>query len=343
MDVKEWFFPSVPPSYDASHELLTHFPTDGGTEVPAMIVGAMDGSEEGKRVSISTELGKKVSACTIFFHPNACDIGHCVPEMRLIQKAVFGGDCVMLAPEYPGYGLLQIYEPTVEGIDNVAVAAFHFCQRSLGFKASQIVLWGRSIGSGPAASLACLAAERVADENRRRNAAPSALLSPRNREEKIEEPPSPVGALVLVAPFVSVSAAVASHAGQLISAFVDAMWEVGELLTHQALSTVPLCVVHPEEDELVPKVHGERILTGAATSPKLGVWLKGEGHNFHCERHHLAPVRAFLSRNCADIKISMKEPWPESVASQADKSDTNWRVGITDSLLQWGCGDKQLN
>lgn len=334
MDVKEWFFPSVPPSYDESHELLTHFYTDGGTDVPAMLISPTD---------VSRDLGSKIAACVIFFHPNACDIGHCVSEMRLIQKAVFGGDSVMLAPEYPGYGLLQTYEPTVEGIDNVAVAAFQFAQRNLGFKASQIVLWGRSIGSGPAASLACFAAKRVADNSRRRAANPA--LSPRSLgiPDKSEEDEPPIGALVLVAPFVSVAAAVASHAGQFISAFVDAMWEVGELLTHESLAEVPLCVVHPEEDELVPKVHGERILTDAATSPKLGVWLKGEGHNFHCERHHLAPVRAFLSRNCPGIKISLKDPWPEPAPTVADRSDTNWRVGITDSLLQWGCGDKQLN
>jgi pimeloyl-ACP methyl ester carboxylesterase len=285
VDVTEWFFPAVTPSYDAKHRHLTFFKTTGGTEVPAIILPAED-VEEVNASNAETKRHWHPAVCVIFFHPNACDVGHCVPELLRIQRHVFGGHAMVMAPEYPGYGLLCDFEPTVEGIDNVAVGAFRHCLR-LGYEPHQVVLWGRSIGSGPAAFIA----QKLAKEQLTSTGKAHALSTRRG-----SPPQPPFAALVLVAPFTSISAAVASHVGEMVASFVDAMWEVATLLETEALRVCPLCVVHPERDEVVPKAHGEEILHRAACEPKLGVWLKGERHNFHCTKQHLDPVRNFMER-----------------------------------------------
>lgn len=88
----------------------------------------------------------------VYFHGNGEDIGDNVymfHEMRnYLQVNVF-------AVEYAGYGKANtIQEPTPEKIKSDAADAYQFLQNKLGFAQENIVLFGRSIGSGPACHLA---------------------------------------------------------------------------------------------------------------------------------------------------------------------------------------------
>jgi len=384
MELTDWFFPAVEPSYTSSHKLLTRFMTDGGTEVPAMLVLPPELADDASSPTESSRrrLGSSVVACVIFFHPNACDIGICLPEMRRIQRHVFCGRAAILAPEYPGYGLLEHFEPNVDGIDTVALATWRYAIDGLGFSPRQIVLWGRSIGSGPATTLAWTTAHASRARDRASGVVPPAASrprSPRNGSSSCDDGSPAVAALVLVAPFVSVSAVVAAHVGENLAAFFEPMWEVKKLLESEDLSDCPLCVVHPEEDDLVPKAHSEEILEFAVARPKLGVWLKGEGHNFHCSKQHLAPVREFLSQSCPAFRGALvrkalgsggegectpgitsagdSTPPATPLAVLRDPSSRRgslrsgsasavsgalWREGLSASLMAWGTGDTNI-
>merc|ERR1712008_642789 len=72
---------------------------------------------------------------------------------------------------------------------------------------------------------------------------------------------------------------------------------VAELLREPALKDVPLCIVHPRDDEVIPLPSVEAMLEGAATAPELkhGVWLSGETHNFCLEVEHAAIVGDVLA------------------------------------------------
>jgi len=124
-------------------------------------------------------LGKLVSTCVIYFHANACDIGNCTEDMVTFRDGALGGDAVILCPEYPGYGLLREFEASPIGIERVADAAWQYCRKQLGFKASQIMLFGRSIGTGPATSLAhAQAAKAVLDQSNLRESEEKAYERP---------------------------------------------------------------------------------------------------------------------------------------------------------------------
>jgi len=222
---------------------------------------------------------RRAAVCVLYFHPNGCDIGQSIPEMEIICDLMFSGSAVVVAPEYPGYGLLTGYEPTPSAIDRIAEGAWEFCSERLGFRADEIVLWGRSIGTGPASALARTLAHPQAGSRRSTGERRSVCAC---------------AALVLVAPFVSVSAAVSSHAGSIAASLVCPMWEVAGLVADRALVDVPLCVIHPEQDEIVPLSHAEKVLAAASACRKLGVFLAGETHNFDWEETNAEPVRDFL-------------------------------------------------
>lgn len=178
--VSEWIFPAVPPSYKETHPQLVHFHVEeAGVDCPAMLLGRDLLTEEELH-----SLGSHATTCVIYFHSNGCDIGQCLEDMVNFRDGALGGDAVVLCPEYPGYGLLREYEPSVDAINLVARGAWRFCTDStngLGFQPRQIILWGRSIGSGPAMHLAHeLARETVRRDEEEANldlAPPLALAS----------------------------------------------------------------------------------------------------------------------------------------------------------------------
>ena len=86
----------------------------------------------------------------IYFHGNAEDIGRNISFLSIIQREL---KCHAMAVEYPGYGVYK-GSPTEEAIQNDADMVLEFVRHQLGFSSGDIILVGRSIGSGPATYLA---------------------------------------------------------------------------------------------------------------------------------------------------------------------------------------------
>lgn len=307
LNVQEYVFPAVPPSYDDGHEFLVRFPSGAEAEVPAMVVLPHTFMDRTGDKTVLKGIGKMVSTCVISFHPNACDIGDCLPDMVAIRDHVFDGDAVVVAPEYTGYGLLSDYQPTVDSIELLAQATWQYCRRTLCFAPEQVVLWGRSIGTGPAAALAKARAQRPANTSQ------------------------PLGALVLVAPFLSIQAIVQHHTNSLVASLLSPMWEVGELVKDPGLRDVPLVVLHPEDDEVIPVEQGKAVIEGASSQAKCPLWVDGPGHNFACESRHLTPVGRFLKmhhvgtlrRTAETPRRSEYELEPAAALPQATRSSTD--------------------
>mmetsp|Transcript_93748 Transcript_93748/g.201258 ORF Transcript_93748/g.201258 Transcript_93748/m.201258 type:complete len:355 (+) Transcript_93748:109-1173(+) len=295
--ISDWIFPLVTPSYDHSHELLVMMPSEVGVEVPAMLLAppapASSSSSSDAEMTAATvawrgSLGKFVSTCVIYFHANACDIGQCIEDLVTFRDGALEGDAVVLCPEYPGYGLLRDYEASVAGIDRVAMAAWQYCLHHLGFRPSQIMLFGRSIGTGPATALAHVLATKAAVEKR-------AL--------QLQMQPRPVGALVLLAPFISVGAVVEYHCtSKLVASLVGPLWNILEMVMDSCMEEVPLLVIHPQADEVVPGVQGRTVYEKATCLEKFGVWLTNASHNLVLLEEHLALTRGFLGRLAEPLK-----------------------------------------
>lgn len=177
----------------------------------------------------------------------------------------------------------------------VAQAAWRYCCEDLGFLPAQVVLWGRSIGTGPASALACSCVVTASEHSRRQAG-------------------RPLGALVLLAPFTSVSDVVSAHSNSLVASLVDPMWNISRLVGDEGLKEVPLCVVHPKDDEVIPLEQGLAVLNGAAAWHKFGLWLTGAGHNFGWTRECAEAVGSFL---CEHLRGG--ESWGERPAVEGSR------------------------
>ena len=85
----------------------------------------------------------------LYFHGNGEDIGMNEERFAWFNSLGYG----VLAPDYPGYGL-STGTPSGPSVRACAEAALAYARDELGYPADRIVLWGRSLGGGPALHLA---------------------------------------------------------------------------------------------------------------------------------------------------------------------------------------------
>ncbi len=193
----------------------------------------------------------------VFFHGNAGHIGHRGFKGRVFLDAGFG----LVLVGYRGFGG-NPGRPDETGLYADGRTALLFLAQS-GVPADRLVLYGESLGTGIATQLALEAA---------RNG-------------------SPVGAVVLEAPFSSAAAAAQVH-----YPYLPAYWMLKDRFASiDKISAIdaPLMVVHGERDGVIPIGMG-RELFAAARDPKESLWLPDGGHNDLYE-HGVAPaIVAFI-------------------------------------------------
>ena len=84
-------------------------------------------------------------------HGNAEDLGSCYDT---VLKLSIYFKCSILAMEYPGYGIYKTEEPDADTIVINAHLVLQYLTQVLKYDLSDIILVGRSMGSGPACKLA---------------------------------------------------------------------------------------------------------------------------------------------------------------------------------------------
>jgi uncharacterized protein len=189
-----------------------------------------------------------------YFHGNGGHIGYRAERLRRFAREGYGA----LLAEYRGYAG-NPSTPREAGLYADGAAALDFLMRE-GIGASNIVLWGESLGSGIAVYLAA------------------------KRE---------VGGVILEAPFTSVAAAAQRHypfvpAALLVRDRFDSLSRIGRV-------SAPLLVLHGERDMIVPIRHG-RTLLAAATAPKEGWFSSEAGHENLAWFGALDAAIAFITR-----------------------------------------------
>ena len=86
----------------------------------------------------------------IYFHANAEDIFDITNELKTYQN-YFAVN--IIAVEYPGYSLYK-EEKSSDTIEQDALTVFDYLVDTVNIKSSDIIVVGRSLGSGPATHLA---------------------------------------------------------------------------------------------------------------------------------------------------------------------------------------------
>jgi len=88
----------------------------------------------------------------IFFHANAEDVGLSKEFIECICSSL---NVHVIAPEYPGYSIYKSEDKCNEEIiKKDADCVFDYLTNSLKIKHKDIILMGRSLGSGPSTYLA---------------------------------------------------------------------------------------------------------------------------------------------------------------------------------------------
>jgi abhydrolase domain-containing protein 17 len=126
------FFPPAA-SYRSARLPIVMVPTGDGASVATLHLPAPD------------------AALTVLYaHGNAEDLGQLVPLLEEIRRAGFG----VLAFDYRGYGVSTGGPPTAAGAVRDIDAVYDHAVKTLGIPPSRLVIYGRSVGSGPATDLA---------------------------------------------------------------------------------------------------------------------------------------------------------------------------------------------
>lgn len=174
----------------------------------------------------------------LFLHGNAGNISDRLENgVRLVE---LGFEVLLL--DYRGYGE-SAGSPTEEGVYRDADAAYDLLLERLGGDARRLVVFGRSLGAGPAVELAA-----------RR----------------------PVGALAIESAFISTRALARDlFPYSLFAPFIPDRFRNRERIARVAC---PVLVLHGTRDEIIPFAHGRAVFE-AAREPKTFHEIRGARHN----------------------------------------------------------------
>jgi len=126
-------FPAPPPSYGKGKP-----PQTGALTLPS-----------GGEIAIMETAARNPRFHLIYCHGNGEDLGRVAP---LVEQMAEKLECAVTAFDYPGYGASD-GAPSEKSVKEAADAVFeHLLEQKI--PENEIVVWGRSIGGGPAAYLA---------------------------------------------------------------------------------------------------------------------------------------------------------------------------------------------
>jgi len=191
----------------------------------------------------------------IFLHSNYEDLGRCRGFCRALRDEL---GVHVLAVEYPGYGICPGGHCDERGATENASIAFRFANEVLRWRLDQIILLGRSVGTGPAIALAV--------ENR-------------------------VGGLVLVSPFLSVREACRERLGPVADL-------IAERFPNQERMPFIRCqclIIHGLSDKMVPPRHSEKLYRLCPTRKRLETpCLDHNASLLQCREHFVLPLVEFF-------------------------------------------------
>lgn len=204
----------------------------------------------------------------VFYHANAEDLAdarYFCQRLNLLLDVGARDQCYMLIVEYPGYSLYR-GEPSEERVLSDISPVHEFLTRVMGFLPEDLIVMGRSLGTGPATHFAAQ---------------------------------HPCAGLVLVSPFTSIQAVVRNNYGDLLARLVKDRFNNEE---HIARVACPVLFIHGKDDEYIPDLESRRLF-GTPASPEKRAGpsevqiLSGMTHkHFDIHKCIAVPTSNFLSK-----------------------------------------------
>ena len=202
------------------------------------------------------------SKLLIYFHGNAEDAGSAYDLCSTLRNKL---QVHVLIVEYPGYGL-HPGKPSEKSICATCDSVVLYLQRERDYSPSDIILLGRSIGSGPACYLA--GKERYC-------------------------------CLVLISAYTSIRSVVRHVAGRLAGMLVSQRFKNTEVI--QSV-TCPVFLLHGRKDSLIPCSHSEELHSKCRGASFLHTPSEMDHNEFHHLNDLMKPLRTFLLRCGIDTR-----------------------------------------
>mmetsp|Transcript_99032 Transcript_99032/g.288842 ORF Transcript_99032/g.288842 Transcript_99032/m.288842 type:complete len:323 (+) Transcript_99032:69-1037(+) len=246
------------------------------------------------------------SLTIIHFHANAEDLMLIEDHLRRLSVELCAN---ILGVEYPGYGPMHSQgSPTTASIDAAASHALQYIVLAQGIPPAQVLLYGRSLGCGPALRLA----RRARDLFR-----------------------WGICGLVLQSPFISVKQLAIDYVGRagalLVPECYDNLTELQQLCRTRPSAQcavgqwIPMLFVHGKKDSVVQFYHSEALHRAARhnghPSAELALCEEATHDYWDMQADLVMPITEFLRRhpgprvkdakvmprdlNCANIMCSM--------------------------------------
>ena len=169
----------------------------------------------------------------------------------------------VIGMEYPGYGFYQGNgEACEEKLKEDAEYLYKFLLHDMDIEEKDIIVFGRSMGGGPAAWLA-------------------GTFKPR--------------ALGLMSAYTSVCRVARDHVGWFPTLFLS---ERFDNINQVARARCPTFILHGHQDEVIPFHHGQELNEAAIGEPKVFIERPHMTHNdYNLNRDLLRPLKDFLTRS----------------------------------------------
>mmetsp|Transcript_11851 Transcript_11851/g.28319 ORF Transcript_11851/g.28319 Transcript_11851/m.28319 type:complete len:481 (+) Transcript_11851:221-1663(+) len=192
--------------------------------------------------SEAAEMDEPASCLLIYCHANGEDIGILYEAGHWLCDTL---GVHVLIPEYPGYGCAP-GSPNELSVNRNVETAYDFAVNAMHWDPARIILFGRSIGTGPAIKLA--------SENE-------------------------VGGLVLVSPYTSVKDMVRTHAGIVTSWLTAELTNMFPNIDMMPAVACPSLIVHGAKDKVIPSEQALRLHAASSVAAKRLIILEGIGHH----------------------------------------------------------------
>ena len=238
MELNRIVFPSTKPTY--SHELmygqLIYIPCDHtqwSLTEPYISSQKIENiyNQQKRLITCGAYKGKCIpclyqpysnpsSKILIYFHGNAEDV-FLTKELVLMMKKMLKFHVIVM--EYEGYGVYE-GKTTSEGILHDAELVYQYVNNVMKFDSKDIILFGRSIGSGPATYLASK---------------------------------HPIHSLILMSAFISLRAVAKNLVGSVLQYIIADRFNNKEYLKNVCC---PVFIIHGKMDNIVPYTQAEELM-----------------------------------------------------------------------------------
>lgn len=203
-------------------------------------------------VRASRPPGRGPNMTLLYSHGNGEDL---MLQLEYVDALVENTGCDVFAYDYVGYSVSRCMgvEASEAGCIRSIDAAWRYCVDRLVLPPQSIVIYGRSIGSGPSVDLAA------------RDAVPGSIISPRD-----------AAGVMLQSPMASV----ASAAFGGCKCAIAAAYPLDIFRSYEKIGRIrtPVAIMHGTDDHVVSVGNGKE-LHSMLQNPFKPAWVGGHGHN----------------------------------------------------------------